>query len=83
MLPVLLGDRLVGRLDLKADRQHRALRVLASHAEQGVDPGEAAAAIATELETMSTWLGTDRVDVTGRGDLAPALSSAVACISRH
>jgi uncharacterized protein YcaQ len=77
VLPVLLGDQLVGRLDLKADRQLGALRVLASHAEPGVDHDEAATAIASELETMSTWLGADRIVVTDRGDLAPALASAV------
>jgi uncharacterized protein YcaQ len=78
VLPVLLGDRLVGRLDLKADRQLGALKVLASYAEDGVDHDEAAVAIAPELEAMSLWLGTDRVEVTDRGDLAPALTSAVA-----
>jgi uncharacterized protein YcaQ len=77
VLPVLLGDRLVGRLDLKADRQLGALRVQAAHAEQGVDPDEVAVAIAPELEMMSTWLGTDRLVVTDRGDLAPALAAAV------
>jgi uncharacterized protein YcaQ len=77
VLPVLLGDRLVGRLDLKADRQLGALRVLAAHAEQGADHGAVATAVASELETMSTWLGTDRVEVSDRGDLAPALRSAV------
>ncbi len=82
-LPVLLGDQLVGRLDLKTDRQVGALRVLASHAEQGVDPDEAAVAIASELETMSTWLGTDHIVVTDRGDLAPALTAAVEHRSRH
>nr|WP_249420423.1 crosslink repair DNA glycosylase YcaQ family protein [Rhabdothermincola salaria] len=83
VLPVLLGDQLVGRLDLKADRQLGALRVLASHAEQGVDPDEAAVAIASELETMATWLGTGRIVVTDRGDLAPALASAVEHRSRR
>jgi uncharacterized protein YcaQ len=77
VLPVLLGDQLVGRLDLKADRQLGALRVLAAHAEHGVDLDEAAVAIASELETMSSWLGTDDIVVTDRGDLAPALTSAV------
>jgi len=83
VLPVLLGDRLVGRLDLKADRQLGALRVLAAHAEPGVDLDEVAVAIASELETMSTWLGTDRTLVSDRGDLAPALTSAVEQIGRY
>jgi len=82
VLPVLHVDQLVGRLDLKTDRQLGALRVLASHAEPGVDTAEAAVAIASELETMSSWLETDRIVVTERGDLAPALASAVRQIGR-
>ena len=82
VLPVLLGDRLVGRLDLKADRPLGTLRVLGSWVEPGVDLDEAALAIAPELQAMATWLGTDHVAVAGRGELAPALASAVASASR-
>lgn len=78
VLPVLLGDELVGRLDLKTDRKLGALQVLAAHAEPGVDLSDAAAAIAPELGTMSAWLGADCVLVADRGELAPALTSAVA-----
>jgi uncharacterized protein YcaQ len=78
VLPVLVDDELVGRLDLKTDRQVGALRVLASYTEQGVDPNVVAPAIAAELVTMSTWLGADHIVVTDRGDLAPALRAAVA-----
>jgi uncharacterized protein YcaQ len=42
-----------------------------------VDREEAAIAIASELHTMSTWLGLDRVVVSDRGDLARSLTSAV------
>lgn len=77
VLPVLLGDELVGRLDLKADRRLGALRVVASYAEADVDHDQVASAIAPELAAMSTWLGTEGVDVAGRGDLAPALVAAV------
>jgi uncharacterized protein YcaQ len=79
VLPFLLDDRLVGRVDLKADRQAGVLRVQAAHAESGTDPGMVAEALAAELRLMADWLELDRVQVTGTGDLAPALTVAVGC----
>jgi uncharacterized protein YcaQ len=78
VLPFLLGDRLVGRVDLKADRQAGLLRVQAAYAEQGVDTDEVAAALAAELRLMADWMELDDVEVTGAGDLAPDLEVAVA-----
>jgi uncharacterized protein YcaQ len=77
VLPFLLGDRLVGRVDLKADRQAGVLRVQAAYAEPGVDRGETAAALAAELRLMADWMQLERVAVTGAGDLAPYLAPAV------
>ncbi|WCO65548.1 crosslink repair DNA glycosylase YcaQ family protein [Iamia majanohamensis] len=77
VLPFLLGDRLVARVDLKADRAAATLRVQAAHAEAGVDEGEVAAALADELRLLAGWLALDRVAVVPRGDLAPALRTAV------
>jgi uncharacterized protein len=73
VLPFLLGDRLVARVDLKADRAARVLRVLSAHAEPGVDHTEVAAALVEELGQMSRWLGLEQVDISARGDLGAAL----------
>ena len=76
VLPFLLGDRIVGRVDLKADRKAGALRVLASYAEPGA-PEETATELADELRELAGWLGLDAVDVQPRGDLAAELQVAV------
>jgi uncharacterized protein YcaQ len=74
VLPYLLGDALVARVDLKADRAASVLRVQAAHAEPRAPKAKVAKALAGDLSRMASWLGLERVEVMPTGDLAPALA---------
>jgi uncharacterized protein YcaQ len=73
VLPFLLDERLVARVDLKADRQAGVLRVQGAFAQEGVDRAHVARELAAELELCAGWLGLGGVSVGDRGDLAAAL----------
>ena len=74
VLPFLLGETLVGRVDLKSDRQAGVLRVQSAWVEPGHDPRHVAAELAAELALVARWQGLAGIDVRPRGDLAGTLA---------
>jgi uncharacterized protein YcaQ len=77
VLPFLLGDSLVARVDLKADRKAGVLQVPGAWIEVDQSMGEVAEALAGALRDLAEWLGLAEVAAPQRGDLARALSTAL------
>jgi uncharacterized protein YcaQ len=76
VFPFLLGDTLVARCDLKADRARGVLMVRTAHLEAKQKATRVAKGLAEELRLMQTWLELDHIEVDDRGDLASALRRA-------
>lgn len=77
VFPFLLGESIVARCDLKADRARGTLMVQSAHLERGADARRAAPALAAELGEMRSWLGLERIEVAKRGNLAAALRKSL------
>lgn len=76
VLPFLMDEHLAARVDLKADRQAKVLRVQAAYLEDH-SPDGVPERLATELTSMAQWLGLADVVVNNRGDLALGLRAAL------
>ena len=74
VLPLLVGDVIVARVDLKRDRATGRLLVQAAHLEPGAPRAAATDDLASALRGMARWLALDEVVVSGRGDLAADLA---------
>ncbi|QZY52063.1 winged helix-turn-helix domain-containing protein [Leucobacter tenebrionis] len=68
-LPLMVGGRLAGRIDLKADRRNRALLVQAAWREEGA-PQRTAEVAERLLSQAATWQGLDSVRFSGAGNLS-------------
>ncbi|MET0811975.1 MAG: crosslink repair DNA glycosylase YcaQ family protein [Microbacterium sp.] len=81
-LPVLVGDDIVGRVDLKADRANSRLLVQSAWWEHG-RPMDAAARLAAELRTAASWQGLDGISISHWGDAVDDLAAEMPDAARH
>ena len=77
VLPFVLGDRFVARVDLKADRKMSTLRVPGAFLEPNCDEEYVADSLASELKLMADWLGLNRIVIGRRGNLTKPLRAAI------
>jgi len=81
-LPVLIGDDIVGRVDLKADRASSTLLVQSAWWEHG-RPADAAARLADELRAAGRWQGLASISVSRWGDATDDLADVLTEARRH
>ena len=74
VLPFLMDGNLVGRVDIKTDRQEGVLRVKGAFAEPDVDKIAVGKTLRRELEQVATWLSMSKIEVAANGNLASYLS---------
>lgn len=77
VLPFRVGDQVVARVDLKADRQSGKLLVLAAHDEPGSDRSNCVAHLGRELHALAAWLELDEINVTRMNDFSRGLARAM------
>lgn len=75
-LPALVDDRIVGRIDLKSDRQAGVLRVQSAWREPHTTVADVERLVPVLRETAA-WQGLGEIVVRDRGDLARDLTAAL------
>lgn len=76
-LPFLLGDELVGRVDMKADRKAGTLLAQGSFVEDGQDPLRVGREMATQMVVMADWLGLESIEIKDNGNAAASIEKAL------
>ena len=74
-LPILIDDAIVGRIDLKNDRQAGVLRVQSAGHEPHAQPAAVAERLAPILQRTVEWQGLGAIAVNDRGTLAGAVAA--------
>lgn len=77
VLPLLVGEHVVGRLDVRRVGAESLLRIPAAWHEPGVEPEVIAEPAARSVRDLATWLGCEQIAIDDRGDLAPTLARAM------
>ncbi|MDH3433747.1 MAG: winged helix DNA-binding domain-containing protein, partial [Gammaproteobacteria bacterium] len=77
VLPFRVGDKIVARVDLKADRQSGQLLLLNAHEENGIDSRDCCRYLADELHALKTWLGLDTIRVSRKNAFTRGIDAAV------
>jgi uncharacterized protein YcaQ len=77
VLPFRVGDQIVARVDLKADRKNRKLLVLAVHDEDQIEQTFCLDALAEELRALQRWLCLDTVVVSRHNTVSRQLAKAM------
>lgn len=70
-LPLLIDEAIVGRIDLKSDRQNGVLRVQSAWSEAGAEPD--VDRVAPLLRQIADWQGLGEIEIGDRGNFAAAL----------
>ena len=77
VLPFRVGDRIVARVDLKADRQAQRLLVLNAHEEISTDIEDCCEHLASELHALKNWLCLEEIRVTRNNEFTRHLANTI------